>query len=245
MSLRSFAGVVLFFASFACSGAAVFGQGVVVNPGGDARQFTANPMGQWLNWLIYPQIQSELDLLSDQKIAIDKVRMDMTGRMQEAYKELKDVDPSERNKKYQEIYVKLGAETDKRVEEILLPHQIKRIRQIALQMRLGASGGFGYGSAAALNQEDIAKELGVTPEQVETLKKREVEIRQELQEKTREFYKKMNDEAREKLMSVLTDEQRQKLKALEGDRFEWKYLPPAQPVGGQGGQAKPADSEKK
>ena len=52
--------------------------------------------------------------------------------------------------------------------------------------------------------------------------KREIEVRQEIQDKTREFYKKLNDDAREKLMSVLTSAQRQKLKDLEGDKFELK-----------------------
>jgi SpoVK/Ycf46/Vps4 family AAA+-type ATPase len=182
-------------------------------------------MGQTLSWLLYPQIQGELDLVPDQKAAIDKIRNEMNAKLQESYKELNAVDPAERQKKYYDMYIKLGAETDKRVEEVLLPHQAKRIRQITLQMKLASSG---YGSAAALNSEDLAKELGITPEQLEELKKREAEIRQEIQEKTREFYKKLNEESREKLMSVLTSAQRQKLKDLEGDKFEFKpYVPQA------------------
>lgn len=203
-------------------GSVQFAQG---SAGGDMRWAYASPMGQNLSWLLYPQIQSELDLVPDQKAAIEKIRNEMNTKLQESYKELKDVEPAERQKKYYEMYVKLGAETDKRVEEVLLPHQSKRIRQIGLQMRLANSG---YGSAAALNSEDIAKELGITPEQIEELKKREVELRQEIQEKTREFYKKLNEESREKLMSVLTSAQRQKLKDLEGDKFELKpYVPQA------------------
>lgn len=195
--------------------------------GGDARWAYASPMGQTLSYLLYPQIQSELDLVADQKAALDKIRNEMNVKLQESYKELKDVEPAERQKKYYDMYMKLGVETDKKVEEVLLPHQVKRIRQIALQMRLSSSG---YGSAAALNGEDVAKELGITPEQIEELKKREIEVRQEIQEKTREFYKKLNEEAREKLMSVLTSAQRQKLKDLEGDKFELKpYVPQAQP----------------
>lgn len=194
---------------------------------GDARWSYASPMGQTLNWLLYPQIQGELDLVPDQKAAIDKIRNEMNSKLQESYKQLSDLEPAERQKKYYETYVKFGAETDKRVEEILLPHQAKRIKQIALQMRLGNSG---YGSATALNSEDVAKELGITPQQIEEMKKREAELRQEIQEKTREFYKKLNEDSREKLMSVLTPAQRQKLKELEGEKFELKpFVPATQP----------------
>lgn len=220
----------LFFAIFAVAVSATFVQAqVVVQPGGaggDARWAYASPMGQTLTWLLYPQIQGELDLVPDQKAAIDKIRTEMNTKLQESYKELKDVDPVERQKKYYEMYVKLGAETDKRVDEVLLPHQLKRVRQIGLQMKLANSG---YGSAAAFNSDDVAKELGITPEQIEELKKREAELRQEIQEKTREFYKKLNEESREKLMSVLTSAQRQKLKELEGEKFEFKQQVPQVP----------------
>jgi hypothetical protein len=177
----------------------------------------ANPMGQNLQYLLYPQVQSELDLLPDQKAALDKIRAEMSTKLQDAYKELKDVPPTERQTKYLEVYSRIGADTDKRVAEVLLPHQTKRIRQIALQMRLASSG---YGSSAAFNTDDVAKELGITPEQIEELKKRETELRQEIQEKTREFYKKLNEESRDKLLGVLTAAQRDKLKELQGDKFE-------------------------
>jgi len=187
----------------------------------------ANPMGQNLQYLFYPQVKEELDLLPDQVAALDKIRNELNVKMQDAYKELKDVPQADRQAKYLEVYTRMGADTDKRVSEVLLPHQTKRIRQIALQMRLANSG---YGSSAALNGDDIAKELGVTAEQVDQLKKREAELRQEIQEKTRDFYKKLNDESREKLLSVLTAAQREKLKELQGDKFELNpYSQPRSP----------------
>ncbi len=195
----------------------------------------ANPMGQSLQYLLYPQVQSELDLLPDQKTALDKIRVEMSVKMQDAYKDLNNVPLAERQSKYLEVYGRIGAETDKRVTEVLLPHQTKRIRQIALQMRLANSG---YGSAAALNADEVAKELGITADQVEELKKREAELRQEIQEKTRDFYKKLNEESRDKLLGVLTAAQREKLKELQGDKFE---LNPYTPQGARN----PKTEEKK
>ena len=61
----------------------------------------------------------------------------------------------------------------------------------------------------------------------------EAEVRQETQKKYQEFYKKLNDEAREKLLSVLTPAQRKKLEDLTGQKFEWQFqAQPAQPVSG-------------
>lgn len=194
-------------------------------PAGGSPAFAGNPMGQLLGYLFQPQIQRELSLVDEQKEDIEKIRNEMNSKLQEAYKNLQNVDPAERQRKYYEVYAKVGGEIDKRVEEVLLPHQLKRIRQISLQMRLATSG---YGSAAALQTSDVVESLGLSPTQIEELQKREAEVRKEIQEKTREFYKKLNDEAREKILGVLTSAQREKLRELEGERYEFKpYTPPA------------------
>ena len=50
----------------------------------------ANPMGQNLQYLFYPQVKEELDLLPDQVAALDKIRNELNVKMQDAYKELKE-----------------------------------------------------------------------------------------------------------------------------------------------------------
>jgi hypothetical protein len=223
VSVRLWSIALAIFVSVAPAYAQVVIQGGA--PGATAGGWAyANPMGQSLQYLLYPQVKEELDLLPDQIAALDKIRNELTVKMQDAYKELKDVPQADRQTKYLEVYSRMGADADKRVAEVLLPHQTKRIRQIALQMRLANSG---YGSSAALNADDVAKELGITADQVDELKKREAELRQEIQDKTREFYKKLNEESREKLLGVLTAAQREKLKELQGDKFELNpYAPP-------------------
>jgi Spy/CpxP family protein refolding chaperone len=209
----------------------------VARPYQQQNPWNGNTLGQAIYWLANDQMVDELDILPDQKEKLTKLRNDMQTKSSEAYKAINfnELPQEERTTKYYEIMNKLGDETAKEVEKILLPHQIKRLKQIMTQTRLGQ---LGYGGAATLGGDDIAKELGITDEQREELKKKEEEVRQDMQKKTQEFYKKLQEEAREKLFSVLTPAQRKKLDELTGEKFEWKYQ---QPAGGQEGAAKPAE----
>jgi hypothetical protein len=149
--------------------------------------------------------------------------------MQDLYKALSEVEQDKRMERYYEDSKKLGEQTDKAVEKILLPHQRRRLDQILLQMQVRNTG---YGSAAALGNEDLTKALGITEEQKEKLRQKEQALRAEIQRKTQEFYKKLNEETREELLSVLTPAQRQKLRDLLGNDFEWQWQQsqPVQPV---------------
>ncbi len=192
----------------------------------------SNPMGQSLSWLLNPQIIKELDIVPEQKEKLTKLRTETSTKMRGMYKSFGDIDPKERQKKYYEAYKELGEETEKKVREVLVDHQIDRLKQIMLQMKLR---GAGYGSANALSGDDIAKALELTDEQKEQLRKKEAEVRKEMQAKTQEFYKKLREEGREEIFSVLTDVQRKKLKKLLGEKYEWQAT---QWRGGQGGAVK-------
>lgn len=199
-----------------------------------ANPWGGNTLGQAVYWLSNQQMVNELDILPDQKEKLDKLRGEMQTKTTEAYKSIdfKDVAPEDRNAKYYEVINKVNDEIAKEVETILLPHQVKRLKQIMTQTRLAQ---LGYGGAAALGGDDLGKELGITDEQREALKKKEEEVRQDMQKKTQEFYKKLQEEAREELFSVLTPAQRKKLEEITGEKFEWKYQ---QPAGGQPGSKK-------
>jgi Spy/CpxP family protein refolding chaperone len=188
-------------------------------------------MGQAIYWLSNEQMLKELDILPEQKDKLNKIRQEMQKKLTDSYVVFNDgsVKPEDRQAKYFEIVSKVNEETAKAMEDVLLAHQTKRLKQILTQLRLGQMG---YGAGSALGQEDIAKELGITDEQREELKKTEEEVRQEMQQKTQEFYKKLQEEAREKLFKVLTPTQRKKLDDLQGEKFEWKWQQPAAPAGG-------------
>ena len=186
----------------------------------------ASPMGKWLSYVLYPQIEKEIEIVPEQRSELEQLRNETTKKMQELYKKLSDVEQDKRMQRYYEDSKTLGAETDKAVERILLPHQRRRLDQILLQMQMRNTG---YGNASALGNEDLTKALGITEEQKEKLRQKEQELRAEIQRKTQEFYKKLNEETREELLSVLTPVQRQKLRDLLGNDFEWQWQQP-QPV---------------
>lgn len=190
----------------------------------------ANPLGTSLQWLWGEQMEKELDIVPDQKEALTKLRNDAYAKMRTLY-DMSIADPQERMKKYNESAKALGEETEKKVQEILLPHQLRRIKQIALQMQLQSMGYGGGGLASG----QLADELKITDEQKTQLQEKQKEVQKEMQEKTQAFYKQLQEESREKLFSVLTPEQRKKLDELIGEKFQWQAPRAPGPVGGAGG----------
>ncbi|HTN75834.1 MAG TPA: hypothetical protein VL096_11330 [Pirellulaceae bacterium] len=211
--------MILGAAFFAMLTGTAFGQAVVRQPA----QWS-NPQGQSLYLLLTPQMQKELEIIPEQREQLEKIRTTSQTRMTEGYKKLQDVPVEERQAKYMELYRELGDATEKEVRDVLLPMQIKRLRQIALQTKLQQVQ---WGSGALLGDELVA-ELEITAEQKAKFAEKEKEVREEVQRKTQEFYKQLQEESRNKLLDVLTPEQRRKLEGLTGPKYEWKYEAPGQ-----------------
>jgi hypothetical protein len=189
---------------------------------GNAYQPAANPLGTSLQWLWGPQMEKELEIIPEQREALTKVRNEALAKMRTLL-DPNIADPQERTKKYHEGAKALGEETEKKVLDILLPHQIKRLKQITLQMQLQTSA---YGPQA-FQSEQLVEELKITDEQRAQLQEKQKEVMKEMQEKTQAFYKQLQEESREKLLSVLTPAQRRKLEELTGEKFQWQ---PHQPI---------------
>lgn len=107
------------------------------------------------------------------------------------------------------------------IAKILKPEQVKRARQIALQQQ----------GARALNNEEVAKALNVTDEQKEKIRdiqrKSFEEMRgigrgEEARTKIQELVKATN----EKVLGVLTAEQKTKFKEMQGKPFTGKIERP-------------------
>jgi hypothetical protein len=191
---------------------------IVIRAGADGGAYQmVNPMGQSLQNLWMPQMEKELDIVPEQKEAIAKLRTEVSEKMRSLWTNTAEGDPQERMIRYQEAAKKLSEDTERRIREILLPHQIRRLTQINLQMKLSQTG---YGSASALAGDDIAKELGISDDQKAKLRETEQAVMKEIREKTQDFYKRMQEESREKLLGVLTASQRKKLEEMTGAKFE-------------------------
>ena len=201
-------------------GQAAYRQG---SGGGQAPQWSS-PQGQSLYLLLTPQMQKELEIVPEQLEQLQKISKKSQAELSEGYKKLQDVPAEERQAKYMELYRDLGEATEKEVRDVLLPMQIKRLRQIALQTKLQQMQ---WGASSTLMADELVAELGVTDEQKVKFAETEKEIRAEIQKKTQEFYKQLQEESRAKLLDVLTPDQRRKLEGLTGPKYEWKVDAPA------------------
>jgi Spy/CpxP family protein refolding chaperone len=161
--------------------------------------------------LTQESVQKELKLSDDQ---LKKVK-DLGEKMREARGKLRDLDREEARKKMQE----LTKENEKALADILSKDQGKRLKEISLQLQ----GGRAFANAA------VAKELNITDEQKKQIQDINTKSREEImnifqgegsrEEKT----KKMAEHTKavqEKLMKVLTDEQKKKWKDMTGKPFK-------------------------
>ena len=180
-----------------------------------------------LGLLMNRQIQEELELVDDQIDELREVQQRSGEIMREAFSGIdwRNMDADEREEAMAEVREKMEEDMkdlQKDVDEILLPHQRTRLKQIAIQSQSRGRNGV----AGALGSDAVAKELGLSEEDVKELE----EKNQEVQEKLREKIAKLQKEAEEEVLSVLSSEQRKKYKEMVGDKFEFQNF------GGQRGQ---------
>ena len=162
-----------------------------------------------------PSVQKDLELVEDQIQQIKDINADFSARIQDQIGSLQDESGGfdlAQAKGLGELVKKLKLQQKAEIENLLLPHQQDRLRQVALQMQIQSMG-----TARALSNK-LAKELGITAEQKDRLKKRQ----EELQQKMEQEIAKMRKDAKKDLLQELTPEQREKLKKLTGAEFEMK-----------------------
>jgi Spy/CpxP family protein refolding chaperone len=176
----------------------------------------------WLGLLQNEKVQKEIDLLDDQKAEVRKVADESREKMRSVFQgfgNFREASEQEREKMQKEMGEKMQAntkETVKRLEGVLLPPQVARLKEISLQVR----------GTSALNDPEVEKQLGISEQQQAQLEK----IREEQGEKMRGLFSGNNndrDQAREKMaelrkessdraLAALSAEQRDKFEKLKG-----------------------------
>lgn len=173
------------------------------------------------------EVRKELELLPDQVEDLQKLGEGRRGRMGEMFSGLRDIeDREERMAKFREIMEKAQKEIEKDVSKILLPHQMKRAKQLSFQLSLR-----GGGTGRALMGGPLADELGISESQREKLREKAEKLEQELRQKRAELRAK----AQEELLKELTPQQQTKFKDMVGDPFEFQFQRPQPRPGGGGG----------
>lgn len=162
-----------------------------------------------------PSVQKDLELVDDQVSRLAEINAEFSAKMQEQMGQLQD-DQGRFNlgraKELGELIRALKERQKEEIDNILLPHQQDRLKQVSTQMQMKSMG-----TARALSGK-LAKKLGITQEQKKRLQDRQKELQATMDKKMAEL--KAN--AKKELLKELTAEQRQKLKELTGDDFEMK-----------------------
>ena len=204
---------------------------------------------QTLRLLGLPEVQQELELVDDQKSKLKAISDDFSQRMQKERSAIAKL-PRTSGRRKSKICRKKSQtwreEAQKRVEEVLLPHQLDRLHEISLQTR----------GAGALADPKVQEELGLNQQQKTKL--------QDLSEKTQsqvramfEGVRDLSDEARQakmaenrqkmqgmikdatdQAMATLTDQQRTKLEEMKGKKIDIQF-PQRGPQGRGPGAPKP------
>ncbi len=186
---------------------AVFGQ---IARSQDEEQMV--PEGATVKLLLLRQksVQKELEASPQ---TVEKI-MAFTNAQSEAAKKVLALEKAKRL----EAFEKLGKENEKFLADNLTPKQSKRIDQIAMQ----------FTALTQLTKPEMAKERKLSDEQVSKFKDLQKEARKELlaifESKERagkgEKLKKLRMDTRTKILAVLTDEQKAKVREIACEPFE-------------------------
>ena len=174
------------------------------------------PEGTTIKLLLLRQksVQKELELTPD---AVKKV-MDFTNAESEAAKKALELGEGARKAAFE----KLGKDNEKYLADNLNAKQAKRLDQITMQ----------FTALTHLTTPELIKELKLTDDQVKKFKDMQAEARKALVEileaKERagkgEKVTKLRDEARTKILALLTDEQKAKVREMVGPPFEGEIV---------------------
>jgi hypothetical protein len=202
------------------------------------------------------KVQKEIDLLADQKKDLDRLADEASDRRRGGPEfNFREASQEEREKYFREAAERREAatkETVKKVEEILLPPQVSRLKEISLQVR----------GTRALSDPQVVKELGITQEQQDQLAK----VGEEARERGRGLYEGINfresseqereairakgealrKESNEKTLAVLNAGQREKLEKLKGKPVSFDIAEVQRGMfnfGGRGGPGAPGGGQ--
>jgi hypothetical protein len=176
-------------------------------------------------------VQKECEILEDQVAELrqlgEKLRTERGQAERPDWQNMSEEDRQAAFEKMREQMTKQAAATNQEVEKILLPPQVKRLKEIALQQQ----------GIRALSNDEVATALNLNATQKEKIaaqfEENQGQMRERLQgvdrENWREEMAKIRTEMEGKVLAILTSDQKAKFEEMKGEAFE---MP--QPQGGPG-----------
>jgi len=171
-------------------------------------------------------VQKELKVTDEQAEKLNAFARETTERQRGEFQKFADLSQEERREKMQELARTRAAELMKGVGEILKPEQVKRFQEIQLQQA----------GTTAFAMPRVQEGLKLTEDQKSKIR----EIGEESMQAMRDAFqgggqgdreagrKKMAElrkQSTEKVLGVLTDDQKKKWKEMTGEPFEVTFEP--------------------
>ena len=194
--------------------------------GGPGGGFGTPSIGQAVFGLLrVDQVKEEVELMPDQEEAIEKIMEQ--GRGQRPDFNFQEASEDERRaffEKMQKEREERSAKMAEQLEEVLLPDQYDRVREIAIQLM----------DVQALMIDEVAEDLKLSDTQQSELEDLQTSIREDMRAKMQEIFQggggdrdamrakfaELREENNKKYMEVLTSEQRSDFDKMKGEKFD-------------------------
>ena len=188
-------------------------------------------MSQLMQLNFNTELRKELEVVDDQVKSVKKLGQDYQREMMEFHQEHgkmgleiqklmqdgKHAEAGELGQEYQRLNQEFSDGFRKKAEEVLLPHQIRRLKQIAKRQGARYSNQFGDQFGIPVS---VADEIGLSAEE----KKRLIDAVKVARE---EYYAAVADarkKANEKIMASLTTEQKEKMQEILGEEYDQEAI---------------------
>jgi hypothetical protein len=163
-----------------------------------------------IQMLRLPQIADELGLRDEQKDAIGKLAQEMQKQIQEVFRST-DFSGADMGRIMQEAQRAIRRQSAEKLEELLLPDQLTRLKQIRVQASLKNQG------ARALLSGELADAIRLSDKQKTQLQQVHAKKQEELQAEIEALQAKYRQDT---LNEVLTKSQLRDLQKLAGEQYE-------------------------
>ncbi|MDB4564691.1 hypothetical protein N9099_02000 [Mariniblastus sp.] len=159
-----------------------------------------------LGLLANPRIREDIEMVDDQYREFQDRQRALQKEMANQLRQIDFTDTENLPSQIKEI----RDSAEREMNELLLPHQVKRLRQLRMQSLLQRRD-----LVQVLTADPIKSDLKITDEQSQELRDYQVQMQEDLQ---REIAK-LQDKARSRLLSKLSPSQKREVEEMIGETF--------------------------
>lgn len=159
-----------------------------------------------LGLLANPRVREDIEMVDDQYREFQERQRTLQKEMADQLRQIDFTDSENLPSQIKEI----RDSAEREMNELLLPHQVKRLRQLRMQSLLQRRD-----LVQVLTADPIKSDLKITDEQAQELREYQVQMQEDIQ---REIAK-IQDKARSRLLSKLNPSQKKEIEDMIGETF--------------------------